>query len=231
MRAVSPRSCASACAARRARPRGAGRLEHLLVALLRGSSSPSRCATSASTSSGGVCSTRSMPVARYSSSAFSFSASLRSSCSDGTQLTGFEPGRCTRQSATGRQELALREAGREARLLESPTDCRRVVDMGVVVRCSHREPQSRESRQPHRRSQRGEARGALIDVEALRTTRLDLLRIGVGAAGMSPRPTSISRLRASKHRVQNPQLPRRAVAAPTRRQLAARALPVVPVAA
>ena len=61
-------------------------------ARLASSWSPSRCATSASTSSGGVCATLSTPVARYSSSALSFAASLRSSCREGTRVARFQSG-------------------------------------------------------------------------------------------------------------------------------------------
>ena len=95
----------------------------------------------------------------------------------GDSSSGFEPGD-VRRGAPREGELALGEACREACLVEPTPDRSRVVDMGVIVRCSHREPQSRESRQPHRRSSQAKRR-ALIDVEALRTKRLDLPWIGV----------------------------------------------------
>ena len=90
--------------------RSARRLEHSLVPLpARARSSPSRSATSASTSSGGPCSTRATPRARYSSSTPSFCASLRRSCSEGT-----------RSPASSREMYADEQPGRDSARCDMP---------------------------------------------------------------------------------------------------------------
>ena len=88
----------------------------------------SRRATSASTSSGGGCWTCSTPVARNCSSAFSFAASLRSSCSDGTRSPASSREMYAAEQP-GKGELPLGEARRQAGVLESSTDRRWVVDV------------------------------------------------------------------------------------------------------
>ena len=57
-------------------------------------------------------------------------------------IPGLEPGD-VRSGTPRKGELALGKTRFDASLLESSPDRRRVVDVRMVVRCSHREPQSR----------------------------------------------------------------------------------------
>ena len=109
--AVAPRSQRARVLPEDARPRG-GVVEPAVRPLL---AAARRVAGEATlrprprSSSGGSCSIRSIPVARNCSSAFSFAASLRSSCSDGT-----------RSPASSREMYAAEHPGKESCRWESP---------------------------------------------------------------------------------------------------------------
>ena len=105
-------------------------------------------------------------------------------------IPGLEP-RDVRGRATRKGELPLGEARLDPGIPESPPDRRRVVDVRMVVRCSHREPQSRVKTAASDTSPQAMRAG---------TDRLSSLYVLSGASpprrrsGMSPRSTSISRL-------------------------------------